>query len=225
MTHQVRTFARAAIWALPVWAAMLCFGTITHQPDPQTAFDEFAAYVTTNSFLYSHLINSILGAAIGSIGVIGLMIFLQDSTAAGKAITGMVATVAANTILASVFGAAAFAQPAMGQIFLAGQENGLDFYNYVYSAPLFISALLSLLLFIVGGIFTGIAITTSGRLPRWTGWVYAAAVTIYVLSNFLLPIGQSITSALLFAATVVIAWSAGREAKRQAEPVPMSPHS
>ena len=212
MTHQVRMFARRAIWALPVWAALLFFGTLTHQPDPQTAFGDFAVYVTTTEFLISHLLNSILGAAIGSIGVIALMLLLQETKAAGKAITGMVATVAANTLTASIFGVAAFAQPAMGQAFLAGQNNALDFYNNVYAAPLFLTALVFLLLFIVGGIFTGSAITTSGRWPRWTGWVYAVTTTGFVLSNFLLPVGQSIASALLFMTTVVVAWSARREA-------------
>jgi hypothetical protein len=194
---------------------MLFLGTLTHQPDAQTAFDDFAAYVTTNTFLLSHLFNSILGAAIGSIGVIALMLLLQDTKAAGKAITGMVATVAANTLTSSIFGVAAFAQPAMGRVFQAGQEDALDFYNNVYAAPLFITALISLLLFIAGGILTGMAITASGRLPRWTGWVYAVTTTGFVLSNFLLPIGQSVTSALLFAATVVVAWSAGRKDQQQ----------
>ena len=218
MTHQVRTFARGALWALPVWAAMLFLGTLTHQPDPQTAFDDFAAYVTTSEFLVSHLFNSILGAAIGSIGVIGLMLYLQDSKVAGKAITGMVATVAANILASSLFGAAAFAQPAMGQAFLAGQDNALDFYNNVYAAPLFITALVFVLLFIVGGIFTGIAIARCGRFPRWTGWVYAITTTGFVLSNFLLPVGQSVMSALLLIATVVIAWTAGREVQEQSDP-------
>jgi hypothetical protein len=196
---------------------LLFFGTLTHQPDPQTAFDDFAAYVTTNQFLLSHLLNSIAGAAIGSIGVIGLMLLLQDTKGVRKAITGMVATVAANTLTSSIFGAAAFAQPAMGQAFVAGQDNAIEFYNNVYAAPLFITALVSLLLFIVGGVFTGMAIAANERWPRWTGWVYAATTVGFVLSNFLLPIGQSITSALLFVATVVVAWSASREDKRQSE--------
>ena len=79
MTQQVRTFARGALWALPIWAVMLFLGTLTHQPDPQTDFPGFAAYVTTTSFLLSHLINSITGAAIGSIGVVGLMLYLQEA--------------------------------------------------------------------------------------------------------------------------------------------------
>ena len=218
MTHQVRTFARRSLWALPVWAAMLFLGTLTHQPDPQTAFDDFATYVTTDWFLYSHLINSIMGAAIGSIGVIGLMLYLQESKATGKAIIGMVATVTSNILASSIFGVAAFAQPAMGRLFQAGQENSLDFYNNVYAAPLFITALVFVLLFIVGGIFIGIAIASSGHWPRWTGWVYAFTTTGFVLSNFLFPVGQSLTSVLLFIATVVLAWRASREGRMQVDP-------
>jgi hypothetical protein len=198
---------------------MLFLSTLTHQPDPQTAFDDFAAYVTTNEFLLSHLLNSILGAAIGSIGVIGLVLFLQDSKAAGKALSGMVATVAANVLASSIFGVAAFAQPAMGRAFLAGQENALDFYNNVYAAPLFLTALVFVLLFIVGGIFIGVAIAAAGRWPRWTGWVYAATTTGFVLSNFLLPVGQTVTSALLFLTTAVLAWSAGPESREQSEQI------
>src|SRR4030095_5098483 len=133
MTQQVRAFARGALWALPVWAALLFLGTLTHQPDPQTDFPGFSAYVTTTSFLLSHLINSITGAAIGSIGVIGLMLNLQDSKGAARAINGTVATVVSNTLVSSIFGVAAFAQTAMGRMFLAGEQNALDFYNQVYN--------------------------------------------------------------------------------------------
>jgi hypothetical protein len=194
---------------------LLFLGTLTHQPDPQTAFGDFAAYVTTIQFLLSHLIASIAGAAIGSIGVIGLMLYLQDSKVAGRAITGMVATVAANVLNSSIFGVAAFVQPAMGRAFLAGQESALDFYNQVYAAPLFATALVALLLFIAGGVFTGIAIAACGRFPRWTGWVYAVTTAGFALSNFLLPVGQSVMSALLLVATVAVAWSAGRGDHRQ----------
>jgi len=211
MSQQVRSFARGALWALPVWAAMLFLGTLTHQPDPQTDFAGFAAYVTTTSFLLSHLINSITGAAIGSIGVVGLVLYLQDSKVAGRTIIGMVATVVSNTLVASIFGVAAFAQTAMGRMFIAGQHNALDFYNQVYSGTLFGTALIALLLFMIGGVFIGNAVAACGFFPRWTGWVYAISVVGFVLSTFLLDIGQSISSALLFIATVTIAWNAGRE--------------
>jgi len=205
-TSRVRSFVRAAVWALPVWAAMLFLGTLTHQPDPQTDMAGFAAYVTTTEFLLSHLVNSIAGAAIGSIGVIGLMLYLQDTRAVGKAITGMVLTVTGNTLTSSVFGAAAFAQTAIGNAFLAGKENALDYYNLVYSAPLFGTVIMGLLFFMLGAGFVGSAITSSGRFPRWAGWVYAITAIGFVLSNFTIPVGQTPMSALLFVTAVVVAW-------------------
>lgn len=215
MTQQVRAFARVALWALPVWAAMLFLGTLTHQPDPQKDFAGFAAYVTTTSFLLSHLINSITGGAIGSIGAVGLLLFLQDSKVAGRTIVGMVAMIISNTLVASIFGVAAFAQTAMGRLFMAGQQNALDFYNEIYNGTLFGTALIALLLFTLGGVLMGNAITASSLFPRWTGWVVAVSMVGFVLSTFLLDIGQSIFSALLFVATFIVAWNAGKEAQLQ----------
>jgi hypothetical protein len=211
MSPKVNTFARLALWALPVWSGLLFFGTLTHQPDAQTDFAGFAAYVTTTQFLFSHLFASILGAAIGSIGAIGLALYLQDTRAAGRAITGMVGAVLGNTITTAIFGIAAFAQPAMGRMFLAGQTNAQNFYQQVYGGPLFATAVVGLLCFMIGGVFSGIAVAASGRLPSWAGWVYAIMVPLFALSNFVLPIAQSFTSALLFIAAAAIAWSAPRQ--------------
>jgi len=219
MTPQVRAFARGALWALPAWAALLFLGTLTHQPDAGTDFAAFAAYVTTSVFLWSHLIASILGAAIGSVGVVGLLLYLQDSKVAGKAITGMVTTVVGNTLLTAVFGVAAFAQPAMGRLYLAGQQNAADFYSQTYGLSAFGTVAMALLLFVVGGVFVGLAIVASGRLPRWAGWVYAVSAVGFAVTTFLFPVGQSLFSALLFVATVAVAWRAGRAAQRQSVPV------
>ena len=225
MTQQVRAFARGALWALPVWAALLFYGTLTHQPDPQTDFAAFAAYVTTSEFLFSHLVASIGGAAIGSMGVIALTLYLQDTKVVGRAITGMLATVAGNTLTSSVFGAAAFAQTAAGRMFQAGEQNALEFYNQVYSGALFGTVIVGLLLFMAGCVFTGIAITASGRMPRWAGWVYAIMAVLFVFSGFIFPVGQSVTSGLLIVATVAVAWSAAREVRKQAVKAEISPVS
>ena len=48
-----------------------------------------------------------------------------------------VSTVTGNTSLASIIGIAAFAQPAMGRLYQAGEQSALDFYNHVYAGPLF----------------------------------------------------------------------------------------
>jgi hypothetical protein len=214
MTTHVTTFARRSLWLLPLWAVLLFLATFTHQPDPQSAFADWSAYVTTDVFLVSHLVASIAGAAIGSIAIAGLMLYLQDSRGARRMVTGMAATVAGNLFLTAIFGIAAFAQPAMGRMFLAGEPSAFDFYNEVYGAPLLATAMVALLLFLIGGIFTGSAIAASGRLPRWTGWAYAVATTGFVVSFLVWPVGMSVSSALLVAATAAIAWRGARSADR-----------
>lgn len=223
MNPKVHAFARKAIWALPVWAATLILGTLTHQPDPQTEFANFAAYVTTNQFLISHLVNSILGAAIGSIGIIGLMLYLQDSRAAGKAITGMVALVLSHTLNAAAFGAAAFAQPALGRAFLDGNTSASEIYNLVYAVPIFGTIMLALVLLLVGGVSTGMAITTSGVFPRWAGWLFAAMIIALAVSVFFFPAAQTAINGLLFVATLVVAWTASRTSLPQVASVAMAP--
>jgi hypothetical protein len=223
MTDQVWTFARRSLWLLPIWAALLFWATFSEQPDPLTAFADFAAYVTTSRFLLSHLVGSIVGASMGSIGVIGLMLHLQDTKAAGRAIAGMCAAVAGNVLMSSTYGIAAFAQPAMGRLFLSGQQNAVDFYAQIYAAPLFVTALGGLLLFLLGGVFAGSAIAGSGRLPRWSGWAYALASIGFALGLFFPPIVQNITSGLLFIVTVTVAWSASRKAASQAVMTGMAP--
>ncbi len=225
MTRQINIFTKIALWLLPIWAALLFWATLTEQPDPLTAFTDFAAYVTTSQFLFSHLVGSIVGAALGSIGVTGLMLHLQDTKAAGKAIAGMCAVVAGNVLMSSTYGIAAFAQPAMGRLFLSGQQNAVDFYAQIYTTPLFVTALGGLLLFMLGGVLAGSAIAGSGRLPRWSGWAYALASLGFALGLFFPPIVQNISSGLLVILTVTIVWSASRVSATQAVMTGMTPEN
>lgn len=210
MNARIGRIVRWGVWALPVWAALLFVGTITHQPDAATDFAGFAAYVTTQEFLVSHIVASILGAGIGSVGVAALAMHLSDTRAAGRAFVGMALTILGNTLVTAIFGIAAFAQPAMGRAFLSGRTDGPYFYNAVYGAPLFVTVITGLLLFIVGGLLVGIAISASGRLPKWAGVSYAIAIPLFAISGFTIDIGQSFASALLTIAAVAVAWRATR---------------
>ncbi|MCZ7538009.1 MAG: hypothetical protein M5T61_20155 [Acidimicrobiia bacterium] len=42
---------------------------MTHQPDPTTEFTSWARFVITDEFLAKHLVGSILGLALNTIGV------------------------------------------------------------------------------------------------------------------------------------------------------------
>ncbi|HSK48213.1 MAG TPA: hypothetical protein VLA05_09455 [Coriobacteriia bacterium] len=212
VSDRLEKTARVLLWALPIWTLMLLLGTLTHQPDPQTNFGAWSRYVTTDWFLASHLINSILGAAIGSLGFVGLMLYLSDTRAAGRATAAMIAGVLGNTITSAAFGAAAFAQPALGRAFLGGDAGAVALYNDVYAVPLFGSVGVGLLLFIAGGVLAGLAVIASGKLPMWAGWVLLLATPLFALSNIFLPAAlQTAAAAGLLVSTLVLAWAGGRE--------------
>src|SRR3989441_1480818 len=107
--------ARRFIWAGPVWAVLLFLGTISHQPPPQTDFPGYARYITTTEFLVSHIVASIAGAAIGNLGFVAIFSALIRRGGAYLALSALVTAVLGNTVITSVFGAAAFAQPAIGR--------------------------------------------------------------------------------------------------------------
>jgi len=211
MNDRSRKIARWMLWALPMWALMLLLGTLTSQPDPQTQFGAFAEYITTDRFLISHLVNSILGAAIGSLGFVALMMHLSDTRAAGRAWVGMLGMVAGNTLTAAVFGAAAFVQPAMGRLFLSGQGDALALYNDVYAAPLFGTAVVGLLLFMIGGVVAGLAVSASGRLRRWPGWLLAIAVPLFAVGSTMVTVLVTPAATAALVATLAIAWFGGTE--------------
>ena len=202
----VGRYARRGLWALPVWAALLLAGTLTHQPDARTDFPAYARYITTDSFLLSHLGASILGAGIGTLGFTALAVRL-----AGRrprlALWALVAAVLGNTLITAVFGVAAFAQPAIGRAFLAGQSAAATALNAdVYGPALFATALPGLLLFTAGLVLFGVAVARTGDLPRWAGIGLAAGAPLFAVVGFVLANAvQSAGAALLLASTLWLA--------------------
>jgi len=207
-------YARRGLWALPVWAALLAVGTLTHQPSPMTDFPGYAAYITTTPFLISHLVASILGAAIGVLGFIALAALLVRGRSADMAVTALVITVLATSMTTSVFGVAAFAQPAIGRAYLAGlSEQAIAFNSDVYGVPLFATALSGLLLFAVGVSLFGVAVVRSTSLPKWTGIGLAAGGPLFAIVGFLIGDVQPFAAMLMALSTAWIAYGAGREAR------------
>ena len=204
-------WARRGLWALPVWAALLLVSTLTHQPSPATDFPAYARYVTTTPFLLSHLVASILGAAVGLLGLIALFVLLARGRAARLALAGLVASVLATVLTASVFGVAAFAQPAIGRAYLGGAADlAVALNGDVYGPPLFATALPGLLLFALGVALFGAAVARSGWLPWWAGAGLALGGVLFALVGFLVGPVQPVGAALMAVSTGWIASRAGR---------------
>ncbi len=204
-------YARWGLWALPVWALLLAVSTLSHQPSYSTDFPAYARYVTTTRFLVSHLVASILGAAIGVLGLIALCVLLVGEGRARLALAGLVTSVVATILTTSVFGVAAFAQPAIGRAYLAGNaQQAVAINGDVYGVPLFATALPGLLLFATGIALFGAAVARSGRFPRWAGIGFALGGVLFAIVGFLIGVVQPVGGGVMAVCTAWIAYSAGR---------------
>lgn len=200
------------MWAAPVWAVLLFIGTLEHQPPPQTAFPEYAQFITTTTFLISHLGASILGAAFGTVGLAALFVILVQRGAGALATWAFVLFVVGNTLATSVFGAAAFAQPAIGRMYLTGQTaQAVALQDDVYGVPLFATALPGVLLLTIGLILFGVAVARAGWAPRWAGIILAVSGPLFgIIGVILASVVQSVGAAGLVASTAAIAIYANR---------------
>lgn len=193
LPEPLRRWVRAGVWLLPVWGLLLAASTVTHQPDYETEFEDYADYITTAWFLVSHLVFSILGAALAVIGGIALGLRLATTAASRSAMWGMAAFSAAQVPIASVFGVAAFFQPAVGRAFEDGAEAAARSINEdVYGPAVFAMVGVGLLLLIVGAILLGRSAAAFGSAPRWAGWLFAAAVPVFAVAGFTVEILQPI---------------------------------
>jgi hypothetical protein len=209
MSDRLNTWARTAVWAMPVYGALLAISTISQQPDFRTDFAAYAAYVTTSTFLVSHMLASIAGAAIGLVGMAALFV-LTDHESPRRARSGFVLSAFGQVGLVSVFGVAAFVQPAIGRAFLDGERAVAEAINAdVYGGPLVAAAAVSLLLFVAGGILLGTAMRRVRTWPRWIGTTFAASIAVFAVGVFVeVPFLQPLAAIGLTVAGVAIARAA-----------------
>jgi len=214
-TRSWEPIARAGLWALPVWAVLLLVGTLTHQPPPQTQLGAWSRYVTTPWFLASHLVASILGAAVGSVGLIALGVCLASAGRVRAGVWGMVLAVTGNILLTSLFGVAAFAQPAIGRLYLAG-HTALAHVMYdgaAQGAWLVATGVAGAVLLAASLIVFGVAVARSGWLPRLAGIGLAVSGPLFAIVGVALDdFVETIAAVLLVACTAWIAAAARRAA-------------
>lgn len=199
-------YAHRGLWALPVFTFLLGVGTITHQPPPQTQLADWSAYVTTTEFLASHLVASIGGAVFGTVGAVALGLVLIQHGSVRLGLAGMLTGIAGNVLITSVFGVAAYTQPAVGRFYLAGHHDLAQalYYDATQPPALVVVALLSLVLLCASFIVFGVAVARIHGLPRLAGIGLAVGIVLFALVGFVLDNWiQTVGAALL---TVSSAW-------------------
>ena len=204
-------------WALPVHGALLTLSTLTHQPDSRADFPAYAEYVTTPWFLVSHLLASILGAALGVVGTASVaLLAARPSGRPGRSLLGAALWTTGDVLSASIFGVAAFVQPAVGRAFLAGSAGAAQLDADVYGPELVGTAVAALLLWSAGAVLLGTVLRRSDRRLRGAGLAYAVTLPVFFVAG--LP-GSALQPAAGLAYTVAAVVLARRLARLAPTPL------
>jgi hypothetical protein len=209
---------------LPLYRVLTFWPSLDPQPDPNTDYEAWARYVSTNYFVLKHLLGSILGIVFALFGTVALGAYLSRSRAGGLGLVAMVITVLGYALFLTIGGVSAVASPGEGQAYLVGDEEFAEiaFTGFAVTAQAW-TLLLSSVLLLVGNVLLGVAVWRSGTLPRWAGALWAAAAVVTILLGELIAIaitGSTPPTVLLGALLIVIsegwmAWSALRKPSSQ----------
>ena len=175
---------------LPLYGVLTFWSSLDPQPDPNTDYEAWARFVTTDHYVLTHVFGSIIGLILAIFGTFALGAYLARSRAGRMGLVAMVITVLGSTLFLPAMGVSTFAAPEEGQAYLAGIE-GLSELPDIFADTVFAAtSLLFVVLIFVGNVLLGTAVWRSGVLPKWAGALWAAAPV------FMYPLG------LVYAATI-----------------------
>ena len=205
---------------LPLYGVLTFLSSLDPQPDPNTDYEAWAQYVSTNYWVLKHLFASILGIVFGLFGTFALGAYLSRSRAGGLGLVAMVITVFGYALFLTIGGVSTFASPGEGQAYLAGVEGFSEIASSGFAVTMqTLTILLSSVLLLVGNVLLGVAVWRSGTLPRWAGVLWAVAPVLMLLLGQVVALfitGSTPPTGLVGALLIVIsggwmAWSVLRE--------------
>lgn len=200
----------AGLLALPIYGLLTFWGTLTHQPDPNTQFEAYSRYISSTYYLVNHLAGSIGGTVLAIFGAVALGAYLASGRSERMGLFAMVSSVAGSALILTIFGMSTFASPAIGHSYLAGQHQAVEINQAILGTPLMITALAGGLLYTAGTILFGVAVWRSETLPRWAGLLYAPTGFLISIAGLMVGQAQTVGTVLLVASSGWIAWRALR---------------
>jgi hypothetical protein len=108
---------------LPLYGALTFWSSLHPQPDPNTHYEAWSRFVTTNHYVLKHLLGTSLGAILVILGVFALGAYLANGRAGRLGLAAMVITVLGQGLFLTWAGTSTFSAPAEGQVYLAGVEE------------------------------------------------------------------------------------------------------
>jgi len=180
---------------LPFYGALSFYSSLDPQPDPNTHYDAWARYVTTDHYLLSHLFASDLGLILAIFGTFALGAYLAGSRAGRMGLVAMAITIFGSALFLLVGGVSTFAVPEQGQAHLQGIEEYREMPAILAQSAMMATMGVAVLLMLVGNVLLGVAVWRSGTLPRWAGalWVAGSALPLLGMVYAMLPIGADAT--------------------------------
>jgi hypothetical protein len=181
-TTNIARWIGIGLLGLPLYGALTFWSSLDPQPDPDTHYEAWSRFVTTDHYVISHVLGSTLGLILAIFGTFALGAYLANGRTGRLGLVAMVVTVLGTALFLPAMGVSTFAAPAEGQAYLAGIEEfsrlPSSFADTVFAA----TSLLVILLLFVGNVLLGIAVWRSGTLPKVAGAIWAtAAVLMYPL--------------------------------------------
>jgi hypothetical protein len=213
-TPNVTRWIGIGLLGLPLYGALTFFSSLNPQPDPSTHLEAWARFVTTNGYVLKHLFASVLGIIFVIFGTFALGAYLTRSRAGRMGLVAMVIAVFGHALFLTIGGVSTFASPEEGQAILAGMEELDKLPTTLASTAQTATFGVSVLLGFVGNVLLGVAVWTSGILPKWAGALWAfAPVLMYIFGIvYALTIGANATPPTMPAGAVLLviggAWMA-----------------
>ena len=199
---------------LPLYGLLTFLSSLNPQPDPNTQYDAWARFVTTDFYVIKHLFASVLGIILVIFGTFALGAYLATSRAGRMGLVAMAITVLGSTLFLTVGAVSTFAVPEQGQMHLLGIDEYRDMPSLLAETLMMATFGVSFLLMLVGNALLGVAVWRSGMLPKWAGALWVAGSSLPVLGMFyaLLPMVADSTPLAVPAGAVLLvisgAWMA-----------------
>src|SRR5829696_6589671 len=108
---------------LPLYGALTFWSSMHPQPDPNTRFEAWSRFVTTDHYVLAHVFGSTLGLILAIFGTFALGAYLAGSRAGRLGLVAMVVTVFGTALFLPAMGVSTFSAPHEGQAYLAGIEE------------------------------------------------------------------------------------------------------
>lgn len=89
---------------LPLYGALTFWSSMNPQPDPSTHYEAWSRFVTTDHYVWTHMMGSIVGLILAIFGTFALGAFLANSRAGRLVLVAMVLTVMGCALFLPVMG-------------------------------------------------------------------------------------------------------------------------